>query len=105
MFNKYVIEVGAYSPESQNDVDVKTVEAAFSLDKSSESSCCTIEVTGMKKTTSEDTIVLFFESGKGAKADVTNIEFIEYKDMYLVKFEDEKGIFLWSFNYRAKFKG
>ena len=61
------------------------------LKEDPEMPCCTIEVKGMNDTTSEDTIMYYFESKKGAKADVTKIEFIEDKDMYLVTFEDEKG--------------
>ena len=80
MFNKKVVEVAAYYPK----------DGAYS-DEMSDLPCCTIEVKGMKETTSEDTIVLYFESKKVTNADVTKIEFVEDEKMYLVTFEDEEG--------------
>ncbi|CAG2248586.1 unnamed protein product [Mytilus edulis] len=53
---------------------------------------CTIEVSGMKKTTTEDTVMYYFESRKGAHADVKSIEFVENKNMYLVTFENEEAV-------------
>lgn len=45
----------------------------------------------MKKTTTEDTVMYYFESRKGAHDDVKSIEFVENKNMYLVTFENKEG--------------
>ena len=51
-----------------------------------------IEVKGMKPTTSEDTIMYYFESRKGAKADVEKIIYKEEDNMYLLWFKEESGM-------------
>ena len=53
---------------------------------------CTIEVRGMKPSTTQDTLEFYFESRRGANVDVEKIEFIEDKDMYLITFQEEEGI-------------
>ncbi|OPL33590.1 hypothetical protein AM593_08321, partial [Mytilus galloprovincialis] len=53
----------------------------------------TIEVRGMKETTSSDTIRYYFESRRGANCDVFDIRFVPNKNMYLVTFEGNEVIF------------
>ncbi|XP_071123935.1 uncharacterized protein [Mytilus edulis] len=51
-----------------------------------------MEVSGMKPTTSEDTLRHYFESRKVANADVVKMKYIKEKKMYMVWFEDESAI-------------
>jgi hypothetical protein len=50
-----------------------------------------IEVRDMNTSTTEDAIMYYFESKKGANTDVEKVQFIEDKNMYLVTFEEEEG--------------
>jgi hypothetical protein len=45
----------------------------------------------MNPSTTEDAIMYYFESKKGANTDVEKVQFIEDKNMYLVTFEEEEG--------------
>ncbi|CAC5392514.1 Protein mono-ADP-ribosyltransferase PARP15 [Mytilus coruscus] len=92
IFGKTILEVEAYIPEKslQNESteeDCSSRESDFEAE-----TVCTIEVSGMKKTTTEDTVMYYFESRKGANDDVKNIEFVEDKNMYLVTFENEEAV-------------
>lgn len=51
----------------------------------------TVEVRGMKETTSSDTIRYYFESRRGANCDVIDIRFVPNKNMYLVSFGEIEG--------------
>ena len=52
---------------------------------------CTIEVTGINQDTTKYHITLYFESRKGADSDVLSTDYVEEEEMYLVKFDSEKG--------------
>lgn len=54
---------------------------------------CTIEVTGMSQSTSKNGVMLYFEAKKGADADVLKIDYVEDEEMYLIRFENEQGIY------------
>lgn len=53
----------------------------------------TIEVTGMSQMSSKYGVMLYFESKKGANADVQSIDFIEEEEMYLIRFKSEDGMY------------
>ncbi|XP_052088524.1 protein mono-ADP-ribosyltransferase PARP14-like isoform X2 [Mytilus californianus] len=91
MFNNKVIEVEAHNVNVEEPMDT-TEEYESNLSTSEPAPTCTIEVRGMTDRTTQDTIMYYFESKKGANADVENIEYIEDKDMYLVTFEDEEAV-------------
>ena len=95
MFNNKVIEVEAHNVNVEESMEI-TEEYDSNLSTSEPSPTCTIEVRGMTDRTTQDTIMYYFESKKGAYTDVETIEYIEDKDMYLVTFQDEQGnLFLW----------
>ena len=89
LFNKKVVEVEAYV-EAAMDI---TEEEFYDCDEDSQEHdiTCTIEVRDMNPSTTEDAIMYYFESRKGANTDVEKIQFIEDKNMYLVTFEEEEG--------------
>lgn len=37
--------------------------------------------------------MLYFEAKKGADADVLKIDYVEDEEMYLIRFENEQGIY------------
>lgn len=51
----------------------------------------TVEVKGMKETTSSDTIRYYFESRRGVNCDVIDIRYVPNKKMYLVTFDGNEG--------------
>ncbi|CAC5424296.1 unnamed protein product [Mytilus coruscus] len=91
MFNNKLIEVEAHNVNVEEPMDI-TEENESNLSTSEPASTCTIEVRGMTDRTTQDTIMYYFESKKGANADVETIEYIEDKDMYLVTFEEEEAV-------------
>ncbi|XP_052088528.1 protein mono-ADP-ribosyltransferase PARP14-like isoform X4 [Mytilus californianus] len=91
LFNKKAIEVSAHIVNEEEPMEI-TEEYESNLSTSEPAPTCTIEVRGMTDRTTQDTIMYYFESKKGANADVENIEYIEDKDMYLVTFEDEEAV-------------
>ncbi|CAC5424295.1 Protein mono-ADP-ribosyltransferase PARP15 [Mytilus coruscus] len=91
LFNKKAIEVSAHIVNVEEPMDI-TEEYESNLSTSEPAPTCTIEVRGMTDRTTQDTIMYYFESKKGANADVENIEYIEDKDMYLVTFEEEEAV-------------
>ncbi|CAG2207725.1 unnamed protein product [Mytilus edulis] len=91
MFNNKVIEVEAHNVNVEESMEI-TEEYESNLSTSEPAPTCTIEVRGMTDRTTQDTIMYYFESRKGAKADVETIEYIEDKHMYLVTFEDEEAV-------------
>ncbi|CAG2200843.1 LPCAT3 [Mytilus edulis] len=99
MFNNKVIEVEAHNVNVEESMEI-TEEYDSNLSTSEPSPTCTIEVRGMTDRTTQDTIMYYFESKKGAYTDVETIEYIEDKDMYLVTFQDEQGYPL-AFLYRS----
>jgi len=92
VFNKKVVEVEAYTVNVEAALDI-TEEELYDCDEDPQEHdiTCTIEVREMKPSTTEDTIMYYFESRKGANTDVEKIQFIQDKNMYLVTFEEEKG--------------
>ncbi|XP_071137975.1 protein mono-ADP-ribosyltransferase PARP14-like [Mytilus edulis] len=91
LFNKKAIEVSAHNVNEEEPMDT-TEEYESNPSTSEPSPTCTIEVRGMTDRTTQDTIMYYFESRKGANADVETIEYIEDKDMYLVTFQDEQAV-------------
>ncbi|XP_076078270.1 protein mono-ADP-ribosyltransferase PARP14-like isoform X1 [Mytilus galloprovincialis] len=91
MFNNKVIEVEAHNVNVEEPMEI-TEEYESNLSTSEPSPTCTIEVRGMTDRTTQDTIMYYFESRKGADVDVDTIEYIEDKDMYLVTFQDEQAV-------------
>ncbi|XP_071137980.1 protein mono-ADP-ribosyltransferase PARP14-like isoform X2 [Mytilus edulis] len=91
MFNNKVIEVEAHNVNVEESMEI-TEEYDSNLSTSEPSPTCTIEVRGMTDRTTQDTIMYYFESKKGAYTDVETIEYIEDKDMYLVTFQDEQAV-------------
>ncbi|CAG2237686.1 unnamed protein product [Mytilus edulis] len=93
LFNKKVINVEAHIVGAESTTDVPEEEPDDSSQNTGEQvPICSIEVRGMKENTTQDTIMYYFESKKGAKADVENIEFVEDKNMYVVTFENEEAV-------------
>ncbi|CAC5424291.1 Protein mono-ADP-ribosyltransferase PARP15 [Mytilus coruscus] len=93
LFNKKVIDVEAHIVGAEASSDIPEEESHDSSQNTDEPvTICSIEVRGMKENTTQDTIMYYFESKKGAKADVENIEFVEDKDMYIVTFENEEAV-------------
>ncbi|CAG2200838.1 unnamed protein product [Mytilus edulis] len=91
MFNNKVIEVEAHNVNLEESMEI-TEEYESNLSTSEPAPTCTIEVRGMTDRTTQDTIMYYFESRKGADVDVETIEYIEDKDMYLVTFQDEQAV-------------
>ncbi|VDI41166.1 poly [ADP-ribose] polymerase 10/14/15 [Mytilus galloprovincialis] len=53
---------------------------------------CTIEVTGMSQFSTKNGVKLYFESKRGANADVLSLDYVEEEEMYLIKFESEEVV-------------
>ncbi|CAG2202964.1 unnamed protein product [Mytilus edulis] len=68
------------------------MEKTNKLTHSSTETKYTIEVRGMKETTSLDTIRYYFESRRGANCDVKDIRFVPNKKMYLVTFDGNEDV-------------
>ncbi|XP_076078269.1 protein mono-ADP-ribosyltransferase PARP14-like isoform X2 [Mytilus galloprovincialis] len=93
LFNKKVINVEAHIVGAESTTDVPEEEPDdYSQNTGEQVPICSIEVRGMKENTTQDTIMYYFESKKGAKADVETIEFVEDKNMYIVTFETEEAV-------------
>ncbi|VDI33877.1 Hypothetical predicted protein [Mytilus galloprovincialis] len=91
LFNEKTIEVSAHTVNEDESLDI--IEEYESNSSTSEPSpTCTIEVRRMTDRTTQDTIMYYFESKKGANADVKTIEYIEDTDMYLITFQDEVAV-------------
>lgn len=92
LFNKKVVDVEAYRVNDEAASD-RREEKFYDCDEEPKEHdiTCTIEVREMKPSTSEDTIMYYFESKRGANTDVEKIQFIQDKNMYVVTFEEEEG--------------
>ncbi|CAC5391546.1 unnamed protein product [Mytilus coruscus] len=79
-------------------VDLHTEVLSGRMDKSNELTASatetkhTVEVRGMKETTTSDTIKYYFESRRGANCDVTDIRFVPNKNMYLMTFDENEDV-------------
>ncbi|XP_052101675.1 uncharacterized protein LOC127735527 isoform X2 [Mytilus californianus] len=92
LFEKKRIDVEIFIPRSPTPDVEGDRQASGNEDTGDMPTEFVIEVTGMKPTTSGDTIRFYFESRKVANADVVKMEFIEEKEMYLIWFEEESAI-------------
>ncbi|XP_052088539.1 protein mono-ADP-ribosyltransferase PARP14-like isoform X3 [Mytilus californianus] len=93
LFNKKAVDVEAHIVGAESSTDIPEEEPDDSSQNTGEPvTICSVEVRGMKENTTQDTIMYYFESKKGAKADVETIEFVEDKDMYIVTFENEEAV-------------
>lgn len=84
------IAVEQFTPKNQ---PIKAPLSDCGSEDSSEKSSLIVEVHGVKPSTQELTVQYYFESKKGADDDVENIEYIEDKDVYLLTFASEDGIY------------
>ncbi|CAG2248583.1 unnamed protein product [Mytilus edulis] len=93
-FGDTIVEVEAYLPDEllkNEDPDSDEYNTPPESDSDDES-VCAIEVSGLKKATTENTIKFYFEGKNGADADIKKIKRIKENNMYLVTFKNAAAV-------------
>lgn len=95
IFYGEIVDVEAFFPNEMTDGEkpeeqyqsgqISTIEAETTH---------AVEVTGMHANTTQNSISGYFASRKGANDYILNIEFCNDKNMYIISFEKEEGIYI-----------